>query len=265
VKNVAGYDLCKLFTGSYGTLGVIVEINFKLRPLPFETSSIVATGRRDDVLACGREVIDSRLFPVAVELLSPSLAKEAELSDGTDHLMLLRFAGSQSALEHQTNTTIAVLRKQGQLDARLEPHDATLWQSLAALPLRFQEGLVYRAGVQPADVGSFLEVLDQTLPGDSMWQASVGDGRICVVERLPPGDNESQQLSGQLVKRLEELRAVAQALGGSLIIDHAPATMKSVLNAWGAFGSSADIMQRIKHQLDPVGILSPGRFSFENV
>ena len=50
VKNVAGYDLCKLFTRSHGTLGIITELNFKLRPLPPETRTIVAKGSRDSLL-----------------------------------------------------------------------------------------------------------------------------------------------------------------------------------------------------------------------
>ena len=78
VKNVAGYDLCKLFTGSYGTLGIIVEVNFKLRPLPFETRTVMSRGPRENLLSGAQRVIDSRLFPVAVELLSPPLAREAD-------------------------------------------------------------------------------------------------------------------------------------------------------------------------------------------
>ena len=269
VKNVAGYDLCKLFTGSYGTLGVIVEVNFKLRPLPFETSTVVAAGRRDDLLAGGQRVIDSRLFPVAVELLSPGLAKKAAWSDGTDHLLLIRFAGSRNAVAQQTTRVIELLPEDNrQLSARLESNDTTRWQTLAALPLRFREDLVWRVGLQPADVGSFLEVLDLTRPGDyseSTWQAGLGDGRIRVVERGQSTDNEPEGFASESVKRIVELTAKAQNLGGALVIEHAPAAMKNLVNAWGTFGSSAGIMQRVKHQLDPAGILSPGRFEFLGV
>ena len=76
VKNVAGYDLCKLFTGSYGTLGIIVEVNFKLRPLPAATRTLIASGRRLELLATARRILDARLFPVALELISPGLAEE---------------------------------------------------------------------------------------------------------------------------------------------------------------------------------------------
>ncbi|HSP63481.1 MAG TPA: FAD-linked oxidase C-terminal domain-containing protein, partial [Pyrinomonadaceae bacterium] len=67
VKNVAGYDLCKLFCGSYGTLGLITELTFKLRPRPAETRTIIATGSPSSLLAAGRAVIAGSLFPVAVE------------------------------------------------------------------------------------------------------------------------------------------------------------------------------------------------------
>ena len=81
VKNVAGYDLCKLFTGSLGTLGIIVEVNFKLRPLPFATKTVMSWGHRESLLSGAQRIIDSPLFPVAVELLSQPLAHEAEWFD----------------------------------------------------------------------------------------------------------------------------------------------------------------------------------------
>src|SRR6185369_14092649 len=62
VKNVAGYDLCKLFTGSYGTLGIITELNFKLRPRPAREATVIASGS-------ARAILDARLFPVAFEIV----------------------------------------------------------------------------------------------------------------------------------------------------------------------------------------------------
>ncbi|HEX9423433.1 MAG TPA: FAD-binding protein, partial [Pyrinomonadaceae bacterium] len=111
VKNVAGYDLCKLFTGSYGTLGTIVEVNFKLRPLPSATRTVMARGSREDLLAGARQVIVSRVFPVAIELLSPRFACEAQWSEGADHLLLIRFAGSLPAVTEQTKAAGEVLKE----------------------------------------------------------------------------------------------------------------------------------------------------------
>jgi glycolate oxidase subunit GlcD len=269
VKNVAGYDLCKLFTGNYGTLGVIVEVNFKLRPLPFKTSTTMAWGNREDLLASARRVIDSRLFPVAVELLSPRLAYEAEWSDGGRHLLLIRFAGSLSAVNEQTRVTGELLKeKDGSKPGPLVPSDVILWSNLASFPLQFPQDLVWRVGLRPQDVASFLERLDQApfpnQPSESMWQAGVGDGRIRVVDRLQHADNDAEEFQKRSVGRIEELRAIAESFGGALVIEQAPAEIKARANAWGRFGSSAGLMQRVKRELDPDGILSPGRFDFAN-
>jgi glycolate oxidase subunit GlcD len=267
VKNVAGYDLCKLFTGSYGTLGVIVEINFKLRPLPFATRTIMAWGSREELLAGARRVIAARLFPVAVELLSPQLSYEAEWSEGKDHFLLIRFAGSLSAVNEQTRLTAELVKdKDGGKPPVFKPPDTIFWKTLAELPARFSRDLVWRVGLRPQDVGSFLETLDQApppkRPSETMWQAGAGDGRIRVVERWETADNDAEESEEGAVGRMEELRAVAGSLGGSLIIEHAPAEIKARANAWGGFGSSSGLMQRVKQQLDPDGIFSPGRFDF---
>ncbi len=267
VKNVAGYDLCKLFTGSYGTLGVIVEVNFKLRPLPFKTSTTMAWGTREDLLAGARRVIDAQLFPVAVELLSPRLAYEVEWSEGKNHLLLIRFAGSSTAVVEQTRATGELLKeKDGGKPGPFVPDDTIIWNTLAGLPLRFPDDVVWRVGLRPEDVGSFLEALDRTRPGhdcESMWQAGVGDGRIRVMDRLQK-ENESDAMDNRTIGRIATFRAEAQDLGGALIIEQAPAEMKHHVNAWGTFGSSAGLMQRVKQQLDPDGILSPGRLGVED-
>jgi glycolate oxidase subunit GlcD len=262
VKNVAGYDLCKLFTGSYGTLGVIVEVNFKLRPLPFRTETVLAWGTRADLLAQAQQIIRTNLFPVAVELLSPS--RELEWSDENDHLLLTRFAGSSSAVAHQREQAIRLLTgKQSRRPTCFADDDTVIWKSLAALPLRFMSGVVWRVGLQPDDIGSFLELFDRTQLGELFWQAGVGDGRIRVVARLRSGDNGPEEPDIEFIEGVRELRDVAESLGGSLILEHAPAAMKNALHAWGNFGAAGSIMQRIKQQLDAQELLSPGRFGFE--
>jgi glycolate oxidase subunit GlcD len=264
VKNVAGYDLCKLFTGSYGTLGIIVEVNFKLRPLPFATRTVMAWGSREDLLAAARRVIESRLFPVAIELLSPRFARENLWSRGTDHLLLIRFAGSLTAVTEQAKAAAEVVMGKG--DVKPESpvsEDSIIWNALASFPSQFRNDLVWRTGLRPADVGSFLAKLEEgPKSSESIWQAGVGDGRIRVIERLQDKDNEAQGLQRDTVARLERLSVDAKGLGGTLMIEHAPAAIKNVTNARGTLRSSAGIRPRIKQQLDPDDIFSPGRFEF---
>ncbi|HEU4932897.1 MAG TPA: FAD-binding protein [Pyrinomonadaceae bacterium] len=112
VKNVAGYDLCKLFTGSYGSLGIITELNFKLRPLPAREATVIATGAIDDLRAGAIAVLKARLFPVAVEIVSGRL--------------LVRFAGNEKGVLFQTEQALKLLK-----DAEIVMHDADLWSNIA--------------------------------------------------------------------------------------------------------------------------------------
>jgi FAD/FMN-containing dehydrogenase len=258
VKNVAGYDLCKLFTGSYGTLGIIVELNFKLRPLPFETRTVLASGKLENLLAGANRAIDARLFPIAVELLSTRLAFEAELSEGTQPLLLLRFAGSRTAVSWQAKTALEVLAHEEKRKPNLfASDDEELWRTLAALPLRFSNGLVWRVGIRPTDVAGFLSDVEKDVVSASlakpMWHAGVGCGRIRVIEDMNATDDKT-------VARIARLQAKAQTLNSALILENANPEMKNRLAVWGKFGNTLPLQQRVKQQLDPEGILSPGRF-----
>lgn len=257
VKNVAGYDLCKLFTGCYGSLGVIVEVNFKLRPLPFAASTTMAAGSYEDLLALGRRIIDSRLFPVAVELVSPGLANAAGWSEGRDHLLVVRFAGSLSGVTEQTSVTAKMLRDQSGINlAQVVSDDASVWDTLASLPLRFQNDLVWRVGLRPADIGAFLDVYQGTRAVDHdepIWHAGLGDGRVRIIEcGVHANDAE----------RVSSLNATAQSLGGLIFVEHAANKVTNSLSRNANSGAAVGIMQRIKQELDPAGIFPSSRFDF---
>jgi FAD/FMN-containing dehydrogenase len=258
VKNVAGYDLCKLFTGSYGTLGVIVEVNFKLRPLPFETTTVMAWGQREDLLAGAQRVIDARLFPVAVELLSQPLASEAQLFAEKDKVLLIRFAGSRNGVIEQSTQAVELLGKDGLRLAPLAGDDSQLWHSVAADASRFQNDLVWRVGLLPAAVPTFLARLDQSSVGNGSselsWRVSVADGRIRVVDQLGPSGNVSGDKIQNANLLLESFRDFAKNLGATLIVEQAPAEIRDRVNSWKTFGTAYGIMQRIKQQLDPDSI-----------
>ncbi|HKO98321.1 MAG TPA: FAD-linked oxidase C-terminal domain-containing protein [Pyrinomonadaceae bacterium] len=262
VKNVAGYDLCKLFTGSYGTLGLIAEINFKLRPLPFETRTVLATGNWQDLLHVAFQVINAPLFPVAVELLSPQLAIDAGFcDDASAHLFLLRFAGSENAVAVQTQKALEILTDANQDEMRVVAEDEIVWQSLSALPLQFAERLIARASVRPSDLNQFLSRINAlNHNGEAFgleWQAGAGDGRIRIIEQ------SANTHGDDTIRRIDSLRKVAAEMGGSLIIENLPPSLETVPSVWGKWSSSAALMGRIKEQLDPNNRLSPGRFGFE--
>ncbi|MDT4898502.1 MAG: glycolate oxidase [Acidobacteriota bacterium] len=260
VKNVAGYDLCKLFTGSYGTLCLILELTFKLRPIPAQTTTIVANGSLASLLRSARSVLDARLLPVAIELLSPGAAQRLSLPhEETCPALLIRYAGTPETVAYQTEQTLKLLRKDlpsAQYDTFND--DATYWLGLAALPLAETNQLSWRACLLPTELEAFLDRVMKdggtAFSSASLWQASVADGRLRVM-------NASIEESDSCIGSLRKLRASARAVGGSLVIEHAPQVIKNSLDAWGDVGTKAGLMRRVKKELDTNGMLSPGRFA----
>ncbi|HEX2269636.1 MAG TPA: FAD-binding protein, partial [Pyrinomonadaceae bacterium] len=104
VKNVAGYDLSKLFTGSYGSLGIIAELNFKLRPRPVREATVAIDGAVSDLLGIARAVVEARLFPVAAEIVSPAFAAFLDITADRPAL-LVRFAGNEVGVRYQIEQT----------------------------------------------------------------------------------------------------------------------------------------------------------------
>ena len=258
VKNVAGYDLCKLFTGSYGTLGLITEITFKLRPLPAETRTVVASGPLVSLAVIGRQ-ISADMFPVAVELLSSQMAGSLEIESRLQRgALLVRFAGSARAVVSQTAHALKLLRGDQNNRCYALDEDQTLWQKLSAAPMQTSDNLGWRVSLRPGDLASFLEEMialekDETSHVSLRWRAGLGDGRLRAIARAPVYHREA-------VRALERLRGKAETLGGSLVLEMAPPEIRNEFDSWGEFGSTAELMRRVKAQLDPENLFSPGRF-----
>jgi len=251
VKNVAGYDLCKLFTGSYGTLGVIAEVNFKLRPKPARETTVVATGPPAALIARAQSILNAGLFPVATELVSSGVANLLDVAiDQGSAGLLVRFAGNEKGVEHQTNQALLHLGQDPETrEAEVVTKDAGLWESVASLLLRSNRNLCLRASVLPASVESFVDTVRKTIGQDfssSLWQLGVADGRMRMLS-----DASNMEAA---VKLIEDLRAAARLAGGTLIIEKADREIRCRINV-GERGSTKDLMDRIKSQLDPQGIL----------
>ncbi|HEX7315282.1 MAG TPA: FAD-linked oxidase C-terminal domain-containing protein [Pyrinomonadaceae bacterium] len=257
VKNVAGYDLCKLFTGSHGTLGVILEITFRLRPRPRREATLVA--RSNDLrplLDAARALAGSQLLPVAVELLSPRLAEEVcEIGD-RNFVMLARFAGTEGAVEYQLERAAELVgdfAKGGAVE-RVED-DEGLWARLSSTCLRADSALVWRASVLPSALGALVARLGEDDSRALRWHAGAGDGRLRVFDDEGVGDETFVALRG--------MREAARGAGGSLVVEHASDSLKREAGVWGLSESSALLMKRLKEQLDPSDTFSR-RFNFKS-
>ena len=257
VKNVAGYDLCKLFTGSCGGLAVITEITFKLRPLPGESRTILASGKRDSVIQSGR-LIANQFSPVAVEVLSSGLAAQlANAAKPGGFGLLVRFAGSTRAVVTQTAQVLKLLRDAG-LHCETFDDDLPLWRAVSSAGSEAARDISWRVTVRPADLPALATDVaeleeDEASHVQLQWHAGLSDGRLRASAQAPV-------YPGETARALERLRQRAENLGGKLVIERAPIEIKNEIDSWGSFGSATGLMQRVKAQLDPEDSLSPGRF-----
>jgi glycolate oxidase subunit GlcD len=244
VKNVAGYDMCKLFTGSYGTLGIIVELNFKLRPLPFVTRTVLVSGQPEEILSDAQRIIQAPVFPVAVELVSPNLISNlTDTSSGENAFLMIRFAGSDSAVAAQIAGTRELINIQTD-SIRLVEEDEAIWATLQALPIRFSDRFMWRVGLRPTEAASFLLDLIKTSGVETAWHAGVGDGRIRVID------------DGDADLRIKQLRVNAEARGGMIIMESSNGGIDTALFSKN---SAPGIMNKIKQQLDPRNVFTSGR------
>jgi glycolate oxidase subunit GlcD len=260
VKNVAGYDLCKLFTGSHGTLGVILELTFKLRPRPRREATLVArSSDLGELLEASRSLAGSQLLPVAVELLSPRMANVSGLcEESAEFFMLARFAGTEGAVEYQLARAEEVVEGRAAL-VRVED-DASLWSRLSEATRLFDEGIAWRACVPPTELGGMLTRLGDSEDAGrwNAWHAGAGDGCLRVFESSESSSGHDRDARAFLTR----MREAARGAGGSLVVERAAASFRQSFDSWGMSDSAAFLMKRVKEQLDPSDTFSPGRFSF---
>ena len=225
VKNVAGYDLCKLFTGSYGSLGIITELTFKLRPRPAREATVLAVGSTSELLSAARKILDARLFPVAVELVSSAFANQLGIeTDPNAAALLVRFAGNEKGVAYQIEQSLthlsaatvgAALRGRPYFETRIVGEtgghgvpplqmevvtdDVTLWQIIAAMPLQQQPSFATR--VLPTQLADSIRSLDN----QSLWQAGLADGRIRLFNQSAPKSDPSNLLNQRIKQQLVPL------------------------------------------------------------
>jgi glycolate dehydrogenase FAD-binding subunit len=262
VKNVAGYDLGKLLAGSFGTLAVLVEVIFRLHPLPAArglATAEVATPERAG--ACVRALSASTLVPSAVELDWPDAA-----APGTLRVLV---EGVAPGVEAQTGEAARLLAEHG--DARvLEPGevDAAL-ASLGALPWTVQRpgAEAAEAGAGPAGVlGVKVTCVPSALPGalSALWEVAGAHqldalvrahAAVGVLRAALHGGGTAAQAA--FVADLRDRLALG---GAAVVVQEAAPEVKRAVDVWGPAGDAIGLMRRVKRQFDPSGVLSPGRF-----
>jgi glycolate oxidase FAD binding subunit len=260
VKNVAGYDLMKLLTGSYGTLGIASRITFRLYPLPEYTQIVVITGTAEAIAQAQQKISTSVLTPTACDLLSATAIADLGLGEGIG--LVLQFASLKASVIEQCDR-IALLAKELNLEVQMLGAAEEFWELLEIMfwqdELRNSDQtevdapVVCKLGILPSTSVSFLQECEQIFDEQSYYlQIHAGSG--LGVLRL-----EDVQDLNAIANQIAKVRSIAESHSGFLTILEAPHELKFKTNVWGYTGNANDVMNKIRQQFDERGLLSPDR------
>jgi len=240
VKNVAGYDLPKLVTGAFGTLGVITRAVFRLHPLPRAAKSYAFTAENYSILQQHILAIqDSQLAHTSLQIRAASGENPAAdiLFEATEAGLAAQEAQLQKLLGSARVTQISEKAWNARQDLWKSPTSKTLLAKISLLP---------------TNIAKTLDSLN-----------SIGDSRNMtwrfVLQATGIGMLRMEAAPSQMSAAVEHLRGELQSRGGSLVAPHRPAELSSI-DAWGDAGDTVPLMRAVKHQLDPKNTLNPGRF-----
>ena len=230
IKNVAGYDLSKLFTGAFGTLGLIAQVAVRLHPRPPQALTARGIGDDADRLAAAASARAHR--PLEAECL------DVAWSNGRG-AVLARFGGA--AAQRGAETSAAVLREQG-CEADVVEDDAALWQRQREHQ-RSTGATVVKVSGLPADLPKALRAAD-ALGGTLVGRAALGLWWITL-----PGGAEA-------VQKLREALTPAPC-----VVADAPEDVRNAVDPWHTDAAEPLVLlRRVKNQFDPAGVCNPGLY-----
>ena len=240
VKNVAGYDLPRLLTGSFGSLGVIVTATFKLYPLTAASRTlIVEPSSPSDLGLLALKLSASHLTPTALEFATHPLR------------LVVRFESIEASVAQQSETAAKLIAENGCPTKTLSPsEEEQYWQGHARLA-DDERGALVKVSVLPTDLAETLTVIER-LAGKRGYIAAGRAGAGVFLLRI----TEEVQLQKRVI---DGLRDALQIGRGSAVIVKGSPELREHVDVWGPIGDGLALMKAIKQQFDPAGILSPGR------
>jgi glycolate oxidase FAD binding subunit len=240
VKNVAGYDLPRLLTGSFGSLGVIITATFKLYPLTAASRTLVVEPSSAAELGeLAVKMSASHLTPTALEFATHPLR------------LIMRFESIEASVAQQSETASTLFAESG-YEARTLSGSAEeqFWQNHARLA-DDDRGALLKVSVLPTELAETLTLIER-LAGKRGYVAAGRAGAGVFLLRI----TEEVQLQKRVIDGLRDAQQIGR--GSAVVIKCSP-DLRTHVDIWGPIGDGFSLMKAVKQQFDPAGILSPGR------
>jgi glycolate oxidase FAD binding subunit len=250
VKNVTGYDLCKLLAGSYGTLAAMLDVTIKTLPKPETEQSVVVAGLDDARAAQAMSAAMTSSCDVSAAAHLPrNVAMSFEGLHVVEAATVFRLEGVAPSVRHRKASLTELLKPFGRIDHADESHSRALWRSVRDVKPFWAgappgEWPLWRISTAPAR-GHALAAL---LPADAQWYYDWAGGLLWVA--LPPSDDAGAAA----------IRRATAAIGGHATLVRAPVAVRAAVDVFEPqAGALAGVSKRVKESFDPKGVLNPGR------
>ena len=253
VKNVTGYDLCKLFAGSFGTLVAMTEVTFKVLPAAEHATTLLLRPRtRDAGFAALRTAMNSAGDVAGAACLPATAARGSAIpavATGAGDLAALRLEGPAPSVRERAEQLKVLLASEGELDELGPAESATLWREICDVALLPREPALWRASVPPTAGAPLLEALERLVRG---WLADWAGGLLWLAVD-DAGDAGATRIRAQLANS-----------GGHATLVRASADLRAAVPVFQPQDPAlARLSARVKDSFDPKRILNRGRMYAE--
>ena len=244
VKNVAGYDLSKLFTGSLGSLGIIATANFRLHPRPEASRTVaVEVAGPEQAQAAAQAIVHSQVEATAVELHYGESEK----------LLAVLLESIPGGIDAKAETTSFLLKQFGEV-LMLSDEEADHLGPLT--PPEVADEVVLKIGAPPVDLDSVLETVLGAAKRKGLAHPRI-TGHAGTGVTLVGFSGENEDGAAGFV---EEMREIWVRRGGNVTLQRAPLTLKQRVSTWDNGGDYLGLVRKVKEKFDPRGGMNPGRF-----
>ncbi len=249
VKNVTGYDVCKLMTGAFGTLGAFTDLTFKVLPAPEASGSIVLSGLDDDDAIAALTAALQSPFDVSGAAHLPAAAASATRLSGEGAITVVRLEGFAASVASRSRGLADTLSRFGATRSIADDESRALWRQICDVaPFAAPGGDVWRLSVPPAAGPGVAASIARSTGAEYFFDW--GGGLLWLA--IPPGD-EAGGVSATV-------RAAIAECGGHATLIRASEAIRAAVEVFQPQPAPlAALTARVKDSFDPKRILNPGR------